>query len=64
MIGRLPPSAGRALAAPARRHISFIAKNRVDPGCFAFLIKLDGAVKIAVVGQRECVHPQLLGARN
>ena len=64
VIGRLAPAAGLARAARARGHISLVAKNGVEPGCFAFLIKLDGTVKIAMVRQRQRVHPQLLGARN
>src|SRR5207244_1337480 len=49
---------GFALLARGGRDIGFVADDRVDSGGSAFLVKLDGAKQIAVIGYRQGVHSQ------
>ena len=55
-------AAGFSIAAFARGHVSFIADDWIEAGRSALLIKLDGAVKIAVIRQSQGVHALLFGA--
>ena len=52
MSGPLAPAAGR--------HIGFTANNRLDIMGFGFLIKINGAKKIAMVGHGHGGHTKIL----
>jgi hypothetical protein len=45
-------------------NISFNPKDWFDAGGVRFFLKPDGAVEVAVVGNRERVHAEFLGAIN
>ncbi len=53
-----------AFGPQAGRHVSLIADDRVEASGPALAVKLDGPVKIAVIGQGQGVHAQLLGPRH
>ena len=58
--GVAPPSCF-AFASAARRDVGFISDNRIDAGRFAFTIKLDRSIEIAVIGQGQGIHSQIFG---
>ena len=63
MVGGL--LAGRLLIEPAARgDVGLVAHNRVDVCIAALLIELQCAVQIAMVGERQRIHPQLFGPRD
>src|SRR5437764_454922 len=55
---------GFALGARPRRNIGLVTNDRVDPRLLALLVKLDRAVEVAVIGQRDRVHPQAFDVRD
>ena len=54
------PAAG-PLGSPARGDVRLQADDRQDAGRLGLAEQLDGAVEVAVVGQRQRGHPQRLG---
>jgi hypothetical protein len=54
--------AGAAIEAAARRDVRFVTDDRVDARIAAGGVKLQRAVEIAVVRDRQGVHAQLFGA--
>ena len=53
--------AGRFLPPAAGGDVRLVADDRLQTGVFGFLIELQRTVQIAVVGQRQRVHPVVLG---
>ena len=50
----------RAIFHLARGHVGLATDDRFEPGFRRFLVKLDCAVEIPVVGDRDCRHPEFL----
>ena len=61
VVARLLLAAGVFLEAAAGSDIGLVAHDRVDARPFAGLIKLERSMQVAVVGERQRVHPQLSG---
>ena len=59
VVARILLAAGVFLKPAAGRDVGLVADHRVDTGRLRRLVKLERAVKVAVVGDREGVHPQL-----
>ena len=57
-------AAGLALGALAGGDVGLVAEDRIEAGCGAFAVELDGAVQVAVIGQGQGVHAQFLGVRD
>jgi hypothetical protein len=55
MMGQVSGS----LASAARCHIGLTANDGLDIMGFGFLIKIDGAKEIAMVGHRDSGHPEI-----
>src|SRR5947208_14468605 len=55
-------TAGLALGTLAGGDVRLITDDWIDAGVLAFLVELDGAVEIAVIGHGDGVHAQLLDA--
>ncbi len=64
MGGGFLGAVGLAVEAAARREIDFAADDGLDAGVAAFLVKFDGAEKIAVVAQGQRGHFEFRGARR
>ena len=59
MVGGLLAGGGaRLLEAAAGGDIGFVAEDWVDAGVFASLVELEGAVKVAVVGEGQGLQAQ------
>ena len=53
----------RALVqAAVGRDVGFNTDDRFDPGFFCLLIKFHGSIKVAVVRERDCIHPEFFRA--
>ena len=61
MVTRLLHTAGFAMEAARRCNVPFVSEDRLDPLGLCLLIELQGAVQVAVVGERQGIHPQVLG---
>jgi hypothetical protein len=56
------PAGHRALAAVAGGHVGFHPEDRLDAFLLALVEELDHAEHAAVIGDRDRVHAELLGA--
>ena len=56
MIGRVALII-RPILDRTRRHVRLATDDRFDPGVLRFLVKLDRAVEVAVIGDRDRRHP-------
>ena len=61
MIAGVAASACLALGALAGGDVGFVADDRIEAGRLAFLVELDGAEQVAVIGQGDGVHARRLG---
>ena len=57
-------NSGAFVKTAVRSHIRFHADNGFKTGFFRFLIKFNGSVKVAVVGQSQGLHTQFFGVVN
>src|SRR5262249_38311945 len=61
VVAVLLAATGVAFAAMAGGNVGLIADNRIDAGRPALAVKLDGPVEVAMIGQGDGVHAELLG---
>jgi hypothetical protein len=64
MKGRVAASLAVAVAALAGRNVGFVTDDRIETGRFAFLVQLNRAEQIAVIGQGERVHAEVFRLRH
>ena len=56
VVGGIATALAVTLGAPARGNVRLVADDRIESGSLAFLVELDGAEEIAVIGEGAGVH--------
>src|SRR4051812_34251879 len=64
MITRFALRAGTSIESASRRHIRLVTNDGIDPLSPAGLVKLQSAVQISMIRDRQRVHAKLFGPRN